>query len=86
MRLLRSVKETKIYLLVVTLAAFGIGFADLVRGGISVSAILLAVAYCVLVPLVIWHWADGNAKLEKASDERPSYLAAGIVSACVLGL
>jgi hypothetical protein len=86
MRFLDWIQETKIYLLLVTIATFGIGFTDLVRGGITVSAILLAVAYCVLVPLVIWHWADGDAKLEKASDERPSYLAAGIVAACVLGL
>ena len=64
---------------------FGLGFADLVRGGITVSAILLAMAYCVLVPLVIWHW-DGDAELEERRDERPSYLAAGIVAACVLGL
>jgi len=86
MRSLLWIKETKNYLLLATIAAFGIGFADLVRGGITVSAILLAVAYCALVPLVIWHWAGRDGEMEKANDERPSYRAAGIVSACVLGL
>src|SRR5215471_2591916 len=88
MRLVDWSKETKNYLLLMTLAAFGVGIVDLVRGGITVSAILLAVAYCVLVPMVIWHWRRTGepGKSDKSETERPSYLAAGIVSACVLGL
>jgi hypothetical protein len=34
-------------------AALILGFADLARGGITFSAILLALAYCVFVPLAI---------------------------------
>ncbi|HEY2165151.1 MAG TPA: DUF2723 domain-containing protein, partial [Gemmatimonadaceae bacterium] len=89
MRPVDWVKKTKNYLLLVTVLTFGAGFADLVRGGITVSAILLAVAYCVLAPLVIWHWADGDADMREMGathDERPSYRVAGIVGACVLGL
>ncbi|HEV8446016.1 MAG TPA: DUF2723 domain-containing protein [Gemmatimonadaceae bacterium] len=85
MRAADWLKETKNYLLLITVAAFGAGFVDLVRGGITVSAILLAIAYCILVPLVIWHRTSGG-ETGNAEGERPSYPAAGIVSACVLGL
>ena len=30
-----------------------LGYLDLIRGGITISAILLALAYCVLIPLAI---------------------------------
>ncbi len=33
-----------------------IGYADLVRGGTSVSAVLLVVGYMMLVPLVLLTW------------------------------
>ena len=34
-------------------AALVLGFADLARGGITLSAILLVLAYCVLIPIAI---------------------------------
>jgi hypothetical protein len=34
-------------------AAIIVGFIDLSRGGITVSAILLTIGYCVLVPIAI---------------------------------
>ena len=30
-----------------------LGYLDLIRGGITISAILLVLAYCVLIPLAI---------------------------------
>jgi len=35
------------------LAVIAAGFADLARGGETIAPILLAVGYCVLVPLAI---------------------------------
>jgi hypothetical protein len=35
------------------LAVIMLGFADLARGGETIAPILLAVGYCVLVPLAI---------------------------------
>jgi hypothetical protein len=35
------------------LGAIVIGFADLARGGETVAPILLAIGYCVLIPLAI---------------------------------
>jgi hypothetical protein len=90
MRFVDWMKETKNYLLLAALATFAVGFVDLVRGGITVSAILLAASYCVLLPLVMWHWGvddrGGDRAIDRADGDRPSYLAAGIVAACVLGL
>ena len=63
MRFFEWVKETKISLLMATLLAFALGFVDLVRGGITVSALLLTVAYCVLLPLLIWHWSDRDGRI-----------------------
>lgn len=37
----------------VALAVIVLGFADLARGGETIAPILLAVGYCVLVPLAI---------------------------------
>ena len=37
-----------------------IGYADLWRGGTSASAILLALGYCVLVPLALWPSVDAS--------------------------
>lgn len=33
--------------------ALVLGYADLIRGGITLSAILLVVGYCVLIPVAI---------------------------------
>jgi hypothetical protein len=37
----------------VALAVIALGFADVARGGETIAPILLAVGYCVLVPLAI---------------------------------
>ena len=58
------------------------GYADLARGGITVSALLLAAAYCVLVPAAIW---SGAAPARDAGDA-PSYRAAAVVALAVLAL
>jgi hypothetical protein len=34
-------------------AALVFGFADLARGGITIAAVLLVLAYCVLIPIAI---------------------------------
>ena len=87
MRFFYWLRETRNYLLVITATAFAAGFADLVRGGITTSALLLAGAYCALVPLLIWRWnGDNDADDRSGDDDRPPYLVAGVVAACVLGL
>jgi hypothetical protein len=37
----------------ITAVALFAGFADLVRGGITLSAVLLVFSYCVLIPAAI---------------------------------
>ena len=34
-------------------AALAVGYADLWRGGVTVAPILLAVGYCILIPIAI---------------------------------
>jgi hypothetical protein len=76
--------EIRIYLWVAAAVALIAGFADLVRGGITVSALLLTVAYCVCIPLAIWSMSSTAAPERDA--ERPPYLAAGIASLVVFVL
>jgi hypothetical protein len=78
-------KGIKISLYAITFATLVLGFADLVRGGITISALLLAIAYCVLIPLVIWHGTSSPAT-KIVDDERPSYRVAAVVSLAVLAL
>ena len=61
-----------------------IGFADLARGGTTLSAFALAIAYCVLIPAALWY--RGSEKGAASAGERPSYLVAVIVAVCVLVL
>jgi len=35
------------------IATLAVGYADLVRGGITLAPILLVLGYCVLIPLAI---------------------------------
>src|SRR5438876_296940 len=77
-------KETKISLFAGVALALGVGFADLWRGGTTLSAIMLAVAYCVLIPLAIWVGGDRGGRAEPG--ERPPYGAAAIASGLVLAL
>ena len=58
MPLLSSKKEIRISLYVGTLLVLVLGYADLVRGGTTISALLLSIAYCALFPLVIWAGAQ----------------------------
>ncbi len=39
----------------VTLVALLVGYLDLVRGGLTVAALLLVIGYLVLVPVVLLH-------------------------------
>src|SRR4051812_24604869 len=77
-------KVTRNYLYVGTALSLVLGYIDLWRGGTTISAFLLAIGYCVLIPLAIWHSRD--AAEIPAEVDRPSYRAAGIVSLAVLML
>src|SRR5436190_15389571 len=85
MTILRRTKETKISLSVAAIVVLTLGFADLARGGTTISAFLLAIAYCVLIPLAIWS-NGSDARPSEPDPARPSYTAAAIVAACVLAL
>src|SRR5689334_4196887 len=76
-------QEIKISLFVVAGIVLIAGFADLWRGGITLSAILLAIAYCAVIPLAIW---VGGSGVEVELDDRPPFLAAGIAALLVLAL
>ncbi|HEY6223495.1 MAG TPA: DUF2723 domain-containing protein, partial [Gemmatimonadales bacterium] len=66
------------------LATFVAGFADLARGGTTVSALLLATAYCVLVPLtILWTGRDDAREIATPERARPSYGIAAIVAGVV---
>ena len=87
-------KKTIFSLWLIVIAIWVAGFLDLVRGGTTISAILLAIVYCVGVPLVIWfggRWAvDAKATRDvRTGDEdveHPSYRVAGVVGLGVLSL
>src|SRR5258705_1618324 len=79
---LSSRKEIRISLYAGTVLAFVLGFIDLWRGGTTISAFLLGIGYCVLIPMVIWSGAESDT----GGDERPSYGAAAIVSFAILVL
>ena len=42
--------------LAIAAAALSIGYADLIRGGITVGPVLIVIGYAVLVPAVILTW------------------------------
>jgi len=78
--------ETKNYLIVPAVLVLAAGYADLVRGGVTLSALLLALAYCGLIPLAIWRAGRPAPSRDAASDERPSYGVAAAVAAVIFGL
>jgi len=78
--------ETKNYLYVATFFALVAGYADLIRGGITLSALLLAIAYCGLIPAAIWYAGRSPATRDTTNEERPSYAAAAGVAGFVLAL
>ena len=61
----------------------GFGYADLVRGGITLSAILLALGYCAAIP---WALLSGTRATDESPHDRPPYLAASIAAVVVLAL
>jgi hypothetical protein len=81
---------TKIYLWLAVVLALGAGFVDLVRGGITLSAIALTVAYCVLIPLAIWRGGGAaSGAIDRAGDEPgepPPYGAAAMAAFAVFAL
>ena len=79
-----SLKETKISLYIGSVLALAIGYVDLARGGTTISAFALAIAYCVMIPLSIWQCADVRAT--RGDEERPSYGAAAIAALVVFAL
>src|SRR6476661_8960537 len=84
-RLALRLSETKNSLYVIAGITLVLGFADLARGGTGIAAFLLSMAYCVLIPLAIWH---GGCRMEQRAEEDAlaEYRAAAIVALCVLGL
>ncbi len=77
--------KTKISLIGAACLVWALGFADLARGGTTLSAVLLVVAYCVVIPLAIWYpWSPLEREPDRA--DRPSYRAAGLVALGVLVL
>jgi hypothetical protein len=44
------------FVLAVAAAALSIGYADLIRGGITVGPVLIVIGYAVLVPAAILTW------------------------------
>jgi len=64
-----------------TIVTFLVGYADLVRGGLTLGPIALTVAYCALVPTCIWYWRRGS--LGGGPSTAP-YREAGVVGLGVL--
>jgi hypothetical protein len=86
MSVLSRAIETKTYLIAAAGLVLVAGYADLVRGGITLSALLLAIAYCGLIPAAIWRAGRSPDERESTSDDRPSYGVAAGVAGFVLVL
>jgi hypothetical protein len=78
------IRETKFSLYIGTTVVLTIGYVDLARGGTTVSAFALAIAYCVLIPLSIWQGA--GSKVLREDDRQPSYGGSLVASLIVLAL
>ena len=83
-----SPAKTRISLAVATIVVFGLGFVDLWRGGITLSAFLLAIGYCALIPALIWAGGGPQTarKAHGATVDPPPYIAAGIATLAILVL
>ena len=69
-------------------AALVAGYADLVRGGMTFSAVMLVLGYCALVPAAIW-WGHAPAlgvAHAARSRRQPSYAAAAVAAFAVFAL
>ncbi|HVX41605.1 MAG TPA: DUF2723 domain-containing protein [Gemmatimonadaceae bacterium] len=80
MRISPYLKERNFYLSL-SAVVLALGYLDLIRGGTTVSAFLLAIGYCALIPATIW--AGAPADVER---ERPPYAAAAIVCVVVFAV
>ena len=78
--------ETKTYLYLAAGLVLVAGYADLVRGGITLSALLLAISYCGLIPIAIWRAGRAATDRESMEEDRPSYGVAAIVTAAIFAL
>ena len=78
-------QERNFYLYAIAALVFVGGYADLVRGGTTVSALLLSIAYCALIPLPIWRSRPIEDK-EPVDSTAPSYGVAALVAVGVLAL
>ena len=56
--------EIKFSLFALAATTLVAGYADLARGGITLSAVLLSLAYCAFIPLAIWSGAHGDSANE----------------------
>jgi hypothetical protein len=87
LRALPRTRETKIYL--TTALLFLGGMLDLMLGGITISAIALALTYCVMLPLCIVGLGrgggDGGGSRAGAGSEQPQ-LSAALVTASAIFL
>src|SRR4051812_5867778 len=88
-RLASRSRETKISLYVLTFAVLLVGFADLIRGGTAIASFALTVAYCALIPLVIW-FGGGSPASPKENVRRggdlPEYRGSIVVGVLVLAI
>ena len=64
-------KEIRISLYVAAALTLVLGYADLWRGGTTVSAFLLAIGYCAMIPLVIWSGVLGEK--DPREIDKPEY-------------
>ena len=78
-------QERNFYLYLLAAAVLAAGYVDLVRGGTTISAFLLSIGYCVLIPLAIWRSRPLDDK-SSADTTPPSYGAAALVALAVLVL
>ncbi len=79
-------REIRISHLVAVIVVLVLGFADLARGGTTISAFLLAIAYCILIPLLIWRPGASPTVVGDESRPAPSYGVAAIVALVIFAL
>jgi len=77
-------KEIRISLYAAAALTLILGYADLWRGGTTISAFLLAIGYCAMIPLVIWSGVLGEK--DPREIDKPEYVPAAIAAFVVLVL
>jgi hypothetical protein len=80
-------KISHVSLVAGAVAALVAGYADLIRGGITLGPVLLVLAYSVVIPAAIW-WAPGRDAGTRTGPpaHRPSYGAAALATLAVFVL